>query len=75
MSFDGLPVKFFLIAALYDVGEKEDADDEVEGGFAHGFDGIAEEFEVSEVSAFGEEHDAYDAEDEEAKDLIHAVFL
>ena len=44
-----------MVAALHDVGQDEDANDEVEGGLGHGHDGIASEVEVGKVSAFGEE--------------------
>jgi hypothetical protein len=67
--------EFSLVSGLDDVGEDEDADDEVESGFGHGGDVFAEDGKVGEVAAFGEEHDADDKEDEEAENFIHAVFL
>ena len=64
-----------LVAALHNVGEDEDCDHEVEGGLGHWQDGVARDVKVGKVSAFGEEHDANDKEDEETEDLIHAIFL
>ena len=67
--------KLFLVAPLHDVGENEDSDDEIEGGFGHLVDFVPEEFQVGKVSTFRQEHDPNNKKNEEAEDLIHAVFL
>ena len=44
--------QLLLITALDDIDEHELGDDELEGGFAHGFNWVAKEAEVGFVTTF-----------------------
>ena len=67
--------QFPLVASLDDINQHENNQHEVERAFLHRFDLVAEQVNVREMPAFGNEQDADNEQDEQSEYFVHPVLL